>query len=47
MKIPFYRQESGVEEHDSIADILDGDDLTWPLCLCRKSCVILMLNQFS
>ncbi len=28
MKIPFYRQESGVKEHDSIADILDGDDLT-------------------
>jgi perosamine synthetase len=27
MQIPFYRQESGVEEHDSIADILDGDDL--------------------
>lgn len=27
MQIPFFRQESNVEEHDSIADILDGDDL--------------------
>lgn len=28
MQIPFYRQESSVEEHNSIADILDGDDMT-------------------
>ncbi len=28
MQIPFYRQESNVKEHDSIADILDGDDLS-------------------
>lgn len=26
MEIPFYRQESGVIEHDHIADVLDGDN---------------------
>jgi perosamine synthetase len=28
MQIPFYRQENGVEEHNGIADILDGDDVS-------------------
>ncbi len=26
MKVPFYRQESGVVEHDHIADVLDGEN---------------------
>ncbi|WP_345991585.1 DegT/DnrJ/EryC1/StrS family aminotransferase [Sulfurimonas sp. HSL-1716] len=29
MEVPFYRQESGVTEHDNIADVLDGDEINF------------------
>ncbi|WP_345978739.1 DegT/DnrJ/EryC1/StrS family aminotransferase [Sulfurimonas sp. HSL3-2] len=29
MEVPFYRQESGVTEHDHIADVLDGDEINF------------------